>query len=236
MLQRGLPMHSSHLPETSLYIGPMDRKEETCPLAMKALCLETIERYGREYTLAYSDGSLTRGTGNGGYGIYILRPDGSLSRIHGPVGETTCSYECELMAVIECPRVFIRKQREGAALPGLVIFTDCRALVQTLGGSGSENVGWAMLLAHGRFFWNIELFLGHEKCNLRRVNEQACTQTKCPHWKREETAVSGLPAEDRGDADRGPVASVTCWSPRERDSRWTRNEGPEGHSHSHVNH
>ncbi|GFN89426.1 transposon i factor [Plakobranchus ocellatus] len=61
--------------------------------------------------------------------------------------EWTCSYECELMAVSECLRVVIEKQREGAALPDVVILTDCRALVQALGGSGSEGVGEAVLLA-----------------------------------------------------------------------------------------
>ncbi|GFO14598.1 ribonuclease h [Plakobranchus ocellatus] len=74
-------------------------------------------------------------------------PDGSTTRICGPVGEWTCSYECELMAVTECLCVVIGKQREGAALPGLVILTDCRALVWALGGSGSEGVGEAVLLA-----------------------------------------------------------------------------------------
>ncbi|GFO50192.1 RNA-directed DNA polymerase from [Plakobranchus ocellatus] len=51
------------------------------------------------------------------------------------------------MAVTECLQVVIEKQRDGAALPGVVIFTECRALVQALGGSGSEGVGEAVLLA-----------------------------------------------------------------------------------------
>ncbi|GFN89828.1 hypothetical protein PoB_001633400 [Plakobranchus ocellatus] len=67
-------------------------------------------------------------------------------RICGPVGDWTCSYECELMAVTECLRVVIEKQGKGAALPGVVIFTHCRALVQALGGSVSEGVGEAVLL------------------------------------------------------------------------------------------
>ncbi|GFO12891.1 hypothetical protein PoB_003939600 [Plakobranchus ocellatus] len=33
-------------------------------------------------------------------------------------------------------KVIIRRQRDGAALPGVVIFTDCRALVQALARSG----------------------------------------------------------------------------------------------------
>ncbi|GFO36149.1 reverse transcriptase-like protein [Plakobranchus ocellatus] len=55
-------------PVTSLYIGPMGRKEETCPLAMRALSLETIARFGRENAIAYTDGSSNGGTGNGATG------------------------------------------------------------------------------------------------------------------------------------------------------------------------
>ncbi|GFO00517.1 hypothetical protein PoB_002702200 [Plakobranchus ocellatus] len=51
------------------------------------------------------------------------------------------------MADTECLRVVIKKQREGAELPGVVIFTDCRALVQALGKSGSESVGEVVLIA-----------------------------------------------------------------------------------------
>ncbi|GFO39349.1 hypothetical protein PoB_006585400 [Plakobranchus ocellatus] len=60
--------------------------------------------------------------------------------------EITCSYECELKAINECLRVVIRRQREGAALSGVVIFNDFRALVQALGGSDSESVRGAELL------------------------------------------------------------------------------------------
>ncbi|GFO25130.1 hypothetical protein PoB_005163500 [Plakobranchus ocellatus] len=43
--------------------------------------------------------------------------------------------------------IVIEKQQQGAALPSVVILTDCRALVQALGGSRSENVGEAVQLA-----------------------------------------------------------------------------------------
>ncbi|GFO23800.1 hypothetical protein PoB_005030500 [Plakobranchus ocellatus] len=79
---------------------------------MRALPLETIVRYGMDYALAYSDDSSTGGTGTGGYGIYFLWPNGSTTRICGPVGESTCSYECELIAVTECLRVVIVYQRK----------------------------------------------------------------------------------------------------------------------------
>ncbi|GFO11599.1 hypothetical protein PoB_003810400 [Plakobranchus ocellatus] len=62
--------------------------------------------------------------------LYVA--DDSTTRICGPVGETTYSYDCEVMAVTECLRFTIKKQRKGAALPGVVIFTDYRALVQAL--------------------------------------------------------------------------------------------------------
>ncbi|GFO07779.1 hypothetical protein PoB_003428400 [Plakobranchus ocellatus] len=39
------------------------------------------------------------------------------------------------------------RYQEGAALPGVVIFTDCRALVQAFGGSDRESVGGVVLLA-----------------------------------------------------------------------------------------
>ncbi|GFO44802.1 hypothetical protein PoB_007130700 [Plakobranchus ocellatus] len=81
--------------------------------------------------------------GDGRYGIYILWPDETASRICGPVGEMTRSHE--LKAVNECLRVVMMRQRERAALPGVVIFTDCRVLVQALGGSGRESVGGMVL-------------------------------------------------------------------------------------------
>ncbi|GFO25696.1 sodium-coupled monocarboxylate transporter 1 [Plakobranchus ocellatus] len=59
-------------PETSLCIGPVDRTDETCPLALRPLFLDVIAKYGRQYALAYSDGSSAGGTGNRGNGIYIL--------------------------------------------------------------------------------------------------------------------------------------------------------------------
>ncbi|GFO28804.1 hypothetical protein PoB_005530900 [Plakobranchus ocellatus] len=61
----------------ALYIGPTSKKDETCPLAMTALSLETIARHGRGQALVDSNGSSTGGNGNGGYGIYFLWPDGA---------------------------------------------------------------------------------------------------------------------------------------------------------------
>ncbi|GFO08196.1 hypothetical protein PoB_003470100 [Plakobranchus ocellatus] len=77
----------------------------------------------------------------------ILWPNGATSRICGPMGEMTCNSVCELKVVNECLYFVIRRQRKGAVLPGVIIFTDCRALVQALGKSGSESMGGVVLLA-----------------------------------------------------------------------------------------
>ncbi|GFN86450.1 hypothetical protein PoB_001295600 [Plakobranchus ocellatus] len=53
----------------------------------------------------------------------------------------------ELKAANERPRVIIRRQREGAGLPGVVIFTECRDSVQSFGRYGSESVEGSVLLA-----------------------------------------------------------------------------------------
>ncbi|GFO08366.1 hypothetical protein PoB_003487100 [Plakobranchus ocellatus] len=62
----------------------MDRKDETCPLALIGLPLEIIAKCGRKYALEYSVGSSPGDTGNGGDGWW---PDGPTSRERGPVGE-----------------------------------------------------------------------------------------------------------------------------------------------------
>ncbi|GFO19798.1 hypothetical protein PoB_004630300 [Plakobranchus ocellatus] len=113
---------------------------------MRTLSLETIARYGRVCTSVLGR-LLNRGRGE--WRLWDLLPvvRRYTTRICGPVGEWTCSYECELMAVTECLRVVIENQREGVALLGVVMFTDCRALVWALGGSGSKGVGKAVLLA-----------------------------------------------------------------------------------------
>ncbi|GFO04534.1 oxysterol-binding protein [Plakobranchus ocellatus] len=60
--------------------------------------------------------------------------------------------------VYECLRIVTRRYREESLVPGVIIFTDCRVLLQALAGSGGVDV-------------------------------------------REDGAVSGSPAEGRGNAD-----------------------------------
>ncbi|GFO42697.1 hypothetical protein PoB_006920200 [Plakobranchus ocellatus] len=96
----------------------------------------------REYALAYSEGSSTRG-----YGIYIQWPDATTSRVCGPMGEETCSFDCELKAVAKCLKIVTKRQQEEAAVFGVIIFTYCRGIEQTLGGFSREDVRKAVLLA-----------------------------------------------------------------------------------------
>ncbi|GFO07487.1 RNA-directed DNA polymerase from [Plakobranchus ocellatus] len=100
----------------------------------------TVVTILRKHALAYLDGSASGGTGNRGFGIYIMC--GTTSRIWGRVGEQIFSFDFELKAVTECSRLVIRRKQEGAALTGMVIFTDCRALVQYVGGTGRKEALW----------------------------------------------------------------------------------------------
>ncbi|GFO03225.1 hypothetical protein PoB_002973000 [Plakobranchus ocellatus] len=77
-----------------------------------------------------ADSSSVGGTGNGDYGFYILRPDGLTDWVSRPVEDQSGTFDCELKAGIEC--VIIKRQQVGNAMPGVVIFTHCPALVQTL--------------------------------------------------------------------------------------------------------
>ncbi|GFO43420.1 hypothetical protein PoB_006992500 [Plakobranchus ocellatus] len=79
----------------------MGRKEEMCPLTFRALSLEIITKYGRDYALAYSDGSSIGGPENSGYVIYILWSVGT-SHICGPVGKTREREQTVLHVMSEC--------------------------------------------------------------------------------------------------------------------------------------
>ncbi|GFN90252.1 hypothetical protein PoB_001675800 [Plakobranchus ocellatus] len=85
-------------------------------------------------------------TGNGGYGIYILLPDGSTSRLCRPLGEKKFRFDWEKQG---CHRVssVTRRHHEVSPHNDVVIFTDCRAFLQALEGSGKAIVGQAVLLA-----------------------------------------------------------------------------------------
>ncbi|GFN90703.1 2-hydroxyacyl-coa lyase 1 [Plakobranchus ocellatus] len=68
------------------------------PTVINIMINPMAQRKTQEYALSYSDGSSTGDAGNGGYGIYFLWPDGSTTRIRGPVRDWTCSYECGIVS------------------------------------------------------------------------------------------------------------------------------------------
>ncbi|GFN86200.1 RNA-directed DNA polymerase from [Plakobranchus ocellatus] len=61
--------------------------------------------------------------------------------------ENKLAASISLKSVAECLRVVTRRQQKGVMLPGMVISTDYRALVQALGGSNREDIREAVLLA-----------------------------------------------------------------------------------------
>ncbi|GFO21698.1 hypothetical protein PoB_004820300 [Plakobranchus ocellatus] len=118
------------LKEQNILAGLCDWRQSNSTKRLKDLC-KIVQKMCQAFErLVILKRLIKWGQGNGGYGIYILWPDGKISRI------------CGL-----CVRFVIRGKQKGAALLGVVIFTDCRALVQTLGGSDREDVGKTVLLA-----------------------------------------------------------------------------------------
>ena len=66
------------------------------------------------------------------------------TELKGPVGNRTCSFDCEKAAFEACVASLTERQ-ERLPLPGAVIFCDCQALLQALSGRSSTGVGDAML-------------------------------------------------------------------------------------------
>ncbi|GFO18292.1 hypothetical protein PoB_004479700 [Plakobranchus ocellatus] len=116
-------------------------KNEKCPLALRALSLGKIVLYSWDHTLTYSDHSSTGGIVSGGYGIYILYPEGLTSWVCRFVREglKKNSFLCQLKAVTKCYREVSREHQEVGPFPGMDIFTDCRAFVHALDGFGAAD-------------------------------------------------------------------------------------------------
>ena len=92
--RHGLATHQSRVE----HIGLAGKKSELAPEVLKAAALACIEGYPKSYVQCYIDGSATGGTKDGGYGFTIKWPTGEADTIgFGPVGTSTCSFECEKM-------------------------------------------------------------------------------------------------------------------------------------------
>ena len=111
------------------------------PQVQKAAALEYIDSYPAEYVRCYIDGSATEGTSDDGYGVYIKWKSQEPTRTSGPVGQRTCSYECEKAVLHTCIRLLKERHDRGDQFPGAVIFCDCRSLVQNLGGFNPTSMG-----------------------------------------------------------------------------------------------
>ena len=93
----------------------------------------------------YIDGSATEGTKDGGYGFTIKWPTGEADTDgFGPVGTSTCIFECERTALVKCIDAIMVKHREGMRFPGVVFLSDCQALLQVLGEQLSATISDSM--------------------------------------------------------------------------------------------
>ena len=132
--------------KVELSIGLAGKKSELTPEVLKVAALARIDSYPKDYIQCYIDGSATEGTKNGGYGFTIKWPtDEADTDGFGPVGTSTCSYECEKSAFVKCVEALMEKHREGKQFPGVVILSDCQALLQVLGGQLSATISDFMM-------------------------------------------------------------------------------------------
>ena len=131
--------------KVELSIGVAGKKSELAPEVLKAAALACIEGYPKSYVQCYIDGSATEGTKDGGYGFTIQWPNGEADTDgFGPVGTSTCSFECERTALVKCIEALMERHREGIRFPGIVFLSDCQALLQVLGGHLSATISDSM--------------------------------------------------------------------------------------------
>ncbi|GFO32183.1 hypothetical protein PoB_005868800 [Plakobranchus ocellatus] len=86
------PIWFSPLPKLN-EIGWTRKKEDALPSVIRALALERIDSFDKEYILCSTDGSTRDGVLDGGYGIFIQWPDETTTRTLGPVGNR-CAAAC----------------------------------------------------------------------------------------------------------------------------------------------
>ena len=123
-----------------LDVGLSGRKVDFAPSVLKATALECIDQYPNGFAKCYIDGSATEGTKDGGFGVTIKWPGvATETELKGPVGNRTCSFDCERPAFEACVASLTERQ-ERVSLLGAVIFCDCLALLQALSGRSSTGV------------------------------------------------------------------------------------------------
>ena len=120
--------------KVELSIGLAGRKSELAPEVLKVAALARIDSYPKDYIQCYIDGFTIK-----------LPTDEADTDGFEPVGTSTCSYECEKAAFVKCVEALMEKHREGKQFPGVVILSDCQALLQVLGGQISATISESMM-------------------------------------------------------------------------------------------
>ena len=126
-------------PEFDLDIGLRGRKAETSVQVLAALTREKLAKYGDEITKIFTDGSAEKGVYNGGYGV-LLQCDDEKVLESGPVGSTTCSFDCEAVAMRRASEMILERRESQRKLHAhVVIFCDCLSLLQKLASGKTQH-------------------------------------------------------------------------------------------------
>ena len=111
------------------------------PNLLKMCALETIDSYGQDCILAYTDGSAFKGTSFAGYGAFIKFPDGSSLKSSNSCGEHCSNFEAEIIAIKSTidslKSSFDHTEKDPC---NIVIFTDSKSTLQALEGSKETDL------------------------------------------------------------------------------------------------
>lgn len=129
------------LPEevtVSLSVHGIDLKKDLHPHELKALTLNMIdEEYSPEkWTHVYTDGSAEEAIKNGGAGFVVYLTNGKSMSDAVPTGKASSNFRAEAEALKCATELLIGME---VAMPYIVIFTDCRSLLQALHKPSSER-------------------------------------------------------------------------------------------------
>lgn len=115
------------------------------PMELKALALEWIDTcYDQESWIhAYTDGSATEATRNGGSGVFIRFPNSTTVHLSVPGGRRCSNYRAELLALKEAIEYFLSMDQ----VQGKIVFlTDSLSALQALDSDSSDVIEIITLL------------------------------------------------------------------------------------------
>ena len=116
---------------TSLIDPTVDKKSD--PNVLRSISLETIDSYGEEKIVIYTDGSAFKGTVFAGYGVLMKFPDGSSSTVSSSCGDNCSNFEAEI-AAIDCAIQQVKTLFDEKSYPpcDIVVFTDSKSTLESL--------------------------------------------------------------------------------------------------------